>query len=262
MTTLVAALSWGRAVRNDASVGLAAVLVCYTVVSRHWPCIHKTFLHTAVQHVLPYCVDNTNHSLPLWAVSYPVGLWHPCCVGDCSCSLLFESQVVPAVCLALQHACACASLPPPAAAAAATSRCPHVGVDACTGCSTPGRQQDRHGEGALQQQSKTPPKQPPHRNEHEGLVASDGAGAPSSLIAALVAALLEFSHSPQLCEQQLEAGVLPVLAQLLLSESGISSKLNTQVQCVWTAPSVTSSLDTGVMCCICCVNSAHACSEE
>lgn len=55
--------------------------------------------------------------------------------------------------------------------------------------------------------------------------------AAGGLISALVSALLEFSYSPQLCEQLLQAGVLPLLAQLLLSEAqaGMTSTLSTQV---------------------------------
>jgi hypothetical protein len=46
-----------------------------------------------------------------------------------------------------------------------------------------------------------------------------------------VESLLEFSNSPQLCQQLLQAGVLSVLAHLLLPEAaaGMGSRLSTQV---------------------------------
>lgn len=51
------------------------------------------------------------------------------------------------------------------------------------------------------------------------------------MVAVLTSALLEFSYCPRLCEQLLEAGLLPVLSTLLLPEAaaGMSSKLSTQV---------------------------------
>lgn len=58
------------------------------------------------------------------------------------------------------------------------------------------------------------------------------AGGSCRLAPSLVSALLEFSYSPQLCEQLLQAGVLPALAQLLLPEAhaGMHSKISTQVR--------------------------------
>lgn len=68
------------------------------------------------------------------------------------------------------------------------------------------------------------------KQEQEQELPWDEANA-DGLVPALVAALLEFSYSPQLCQQLLQAGVLSVLSQLLLPEAaaGMGSRLSTQV---------------------------------
>lgn len=99
----------------------------------------------------------------------------PCCA---SCRLLYDSQVVPAVCSALRHAVI-------------------------------------NNSGSSRSVSGRP----------------DPAAGPDGLVAVLTSALLQFSYCPHLCEQLLEAGLLPVLSTLLCPEAaaGMSSKLSIQV---------------------------------
>jgi hypothetical protein len=72
----------------------------------------------------------------------------------------------------------------------------------------------------------------PAQDSRPQLLTGPAAGDGRRLVPALVSALLEFSYSPQLCEQLLQAGIMPALAQLLLPEAhaGMNSKLSTQVR--------------------------------
>jgi hypothetical protein len=115
-----------------------------------------------------------------------------------SCRLLYQSQVVPAVCQALQRALDSRAEP-----------------SSCIPSVQPAAHSDA-GKTHQQSQQQWSPAE---------------AGDAGGLVPALVEALLEFSYSPQLCQQLLQAGVLSVLAQLLLPEAaaGMGSRLSTQV---------------------------------
>jgi hypothetical protein len=74
------------------------------------------------------------------------------------------------------------------------------------------------------------------RSSGSSIAGSSSSSSSSGLIAALTAALLECSSSRELCTQQLHAGVLPVLAELLQAEAAIGlqgSLCSTLTELLW-----------------------------